>query len=140
MTFFLIGEAPIDATSARNAPPELAGLRGAFVDVNADRIPGLDLASLARQIEEHFRSRGLKAKTDRSSETLSFSEPVRPARNPRLFDFHATTWQETELSSVPKDGAAEEAIEKVLRLVDGFADTVVSSTSVYASIRRIGRR
>ena len=151
---WLVVIASAEASSARNAPPELAGLTSVWVSVSADKIPGLDSADLTRKVEEHLQSRGLKTEAARRSRTLfvritynepqecrdvlylrvavSLSEQVRLARSPKLADVRATTWESSDVSSVPKGEAAAKAVTRTLSLVDSFAETVAYSTSVYA--------
>jgi hypothetical protein len=144
----------MSTTSARNARPELAGLKSVWVLVSSDNIVGLDDAPLKSEVEAHLRKAGLQAEQERGSRTLflritygnsqecpeavflrvsaSLSERVRLPRNMKVADVRAATWEETELAVVAASDVASEAQHRVLRLVDSFADSVVYSTSVYA--------
>ncbi len=146
--------ASIVATSARNAPRELAGLKSVWVSVSSDAIAGLDAALLKHEVEAHLQKAGLQAERERGPRTLflritygksqecpgamfirvslSLSEQVRLPRNTKLTDVRAATWEETELAIVPSTEAAAQAENRALQLVDAFADTVTYSTSAFA--------
>ena len=146
--------APLLANSARNAPPQLAGLKSIWVLVTSENISGLDDAQLKRDVEAHLRKAGLQPQQEGGSPTLflgitysksaecpgavflkvslSLSERVRLARNRKLTDFRAATWEQTEVTIVGEADAAAEAQNRALQLVDYFADSVVYTTSVYA--------
>ena len=142
------------ATSARNAPPELAGLKTVWVSVSADNISGLDSKELAGLVKENLRRGGIQTEQKPGSRTLfvritykeskecpgsmylrvsvALSERVRLARNPKLANVDATTWEETDLFMVRREAAAADASARALALVDYLTNTVAYATSVYA--------
>jgi hypothetical protein len=142
------------SSSARNAPPELAGLKSVWVMVSADRTLNVDAAVLTQEVQARLHKGGLHAENAPGPRTLfvritstesgecpgriylrvamSLSEEVRLSRNPSLAGVTARTWEDTDVAVVSAPEAAREASERVLRLAESFADTVEYTTKVHA--------